>query len=122
MQQEQQRAVGDARQAGAEAAVEALLLVLLADFLLDLLPLHAEGRIGEHVVEFLPRMAVVGERVAEHDVGDILALDQHVGLADGVGLGVELLAEHGEPRLAGCARAGTRPATESMPPVPAVGS
>ena len=55
VQQEEQRAVADARQAGAEAAVEALLLVLLADLLLDLLPLHAERRIGEHVVELLVR-------------------------------------------------------------------
>jgi hypothetical protein len=73
VQQEQQRAVADARQAGAEAAVEALLLVLLADFLLDLLPLHAEGRVGQHVVELLAGQAVVAERVAEDDVGDVLA-------------------------------------------------
>ena len=58
VQQEQQRAVADARQAGAEAAVEALLLGFLADLLLDLLPLHAERRIGEHVVEVLARQAV----------------------------------------------------------------
>ncbi len=99
VQQEQQRAIADARQAGAEAAVEALLLGLLADLLLDLLPLHAEGRIGEHVVEVLAGQAVVGERVAEDDVGDVLPLDQHVGLADGVGLGVQLLPVHHQPRL-----------------------
>ncbi|OFZ70139.1 MAG: hypothetical protein A2Z01_06125 [Betaproteobacteria bacterium RBG_16_58_11] len=29
----------------------------------------------------------------------ILALDEHVGLADGIGLGVEFLPEHGEPRF-----------------------
>jgi hypothetical protein len=60
VQQEEQRAVGHTRQAGAEAAVVALLLVLLADFLLDLLPLHAEGRVGEHVVELLASVAIVG--------------------------------------------------------------
>ena len=105
VQQEQQRAVADARQAGAEAAVEALLLGFLADLLLDLLPLHAEGRIGEHVVEVLARQAVVGERVAEDDVGDVLPLDEHVGLADGVGLGVELLPVHDRAGRRGSARA-----------------
>jgi hypothetical protein len=30
------------------------------------------------------------------DVADVLPLDQHVGLADGVGLAVELLAVHGQ--------------------------
>ena len=84
VQQEQQRAVRHARQAGAEAAAVALLLVLVADGLLDLLPLHAEGRVGQHVVEQLAEQAVVGQRVAEHDVADVLAADQHVGLADGV--------------------------------------
>ena len=89
--QEQQRPVRDARQAGAEAAVVPLLLVLVADLLLDLLPLHAEGRIGEAVVEGLAGVAVVGQGVAEHDVRHVLPLDQHVGLADRVGLRVELL-------------------------------
>ena len=41
-------------------------------------------------------MAVVGQGVARHDVGDVLALDEHVSLADGVGLVVQLLAEHGQ--------------------------
>ena len=64
VQQEQQRAVRDAGQAGAEASVVALASVLLADFLLDLLPFHAERRIGQHVVEFPVRVAVVREGVA----------------------------------------------------------
>jgi hypothetical protein len=99
VQQEQQRAVRHARQARPEAAAVALLLVLVADGLLDLLPLHAEGRVGEHVVEQLAQQAVVAERVAEHDVADVLAADQHVGLADGVRLGVQLLAEQRQPGL-----------------------
>ena len=37
-------------------------------------------------------MAVCGEAVAEDDVLGVLALDEHVGAADGPGLGVELLA------------------------------
>ena len=99
MQQEQHRAVAHPRQAGAEAAVEALQLMLLAHLALDLLPLHAEGRIGQHVVELALGMAVVAERVAADDVGHVLALDQHVGLADREGLVVEFLAEHGQARL-----------------------
>ena len=45
--EEQERAVVDARQAGAEAAVEALLLVLALDHVVLRLPLDAEGRIGQ---------------------------------------------------------------------------
>ena len=37
--------------------------------------------------------AVPGEAVAEDDVVGVLALDQHVGLADGPGLVVPVLAE-----------------------------
>ena len=99
MQQKQHGAVGHARQAGAEAPGKALGLVLAAHFLLDLLPFHAEGRVGEHVVEVPAGVAVVAEGVAEHDVGHVLALDEHVGLADGVGLGVELLPVDGQAGL-----------------------
>ena len=65
MLEEEQRAVVHARQAGAEAAVEAELVVLALDLLLLLLPVHAEGRIGEEVVEVLAGELVVGEAVAE---------------------------------------------------------
>lgn len=41
-------------------------------------------------------MAVVGQGVAGDDVGHVLALDEHVCLADGVGLVVEFLAEQGQ--------------------------
>ena len=36
---------------------------------------------------------IVGERVTKLDMADILPLDEHVGLADGVALGVQLLAK-----------------------------
>ena len=97
--QEEQRAIVDARQARAEAAVVAERVALVLDVLLLLLPLHAEGRIGEHVVErpFLAVgvavEAVLGEGVAEDDVVGVLALDEHVGPADGPGLVVPVLAE-----------------------------
>ena len=99
MQQEQERAVADTRQAGAEATVVALLFGLLADDGFDLLPLHAEGRVGEGVVKHLARQAVGRQGVAKDDVGNVLALDQHVGLADGIGLGVEFLPVHHQPCL-----------------------
>ena len=97
MEEEKQRAIADARQAGTEAAIEAPLGGFLADFLFDLLPLDAEGRIRERVVEVFPVQTVGGKGVAEDDVGDVLPLDEHVGLADGVGLGVQLLAIHNQP-------------------------
>ena len=97
VQQKQQRTVADTRQAGAEATVKSLLFGFLADFLFDFLPLNAERRIGEHVVEHLAVQAVGGKRIAENDVGDVLALDEDVGLADGIGLGVQLLSVHDHP-------------------------
>jgi hypothetical protein len=99
MHEEQQRAIRHARQAGTEAAIEALSLGLLTDLLLDLLPLDAERRVRQHVVELAMRVPVLGKRVAENDVGDVLSLDEHVGLADREGLGVQFLPVHGEPRL-----------------------
>ena len=69
-----------------------LLLGLAPDFLLDLLPLHAEGWIGELVVEGFSGVPVLGERVALDDVASCLPRDEHVGLADGVGFGVDLLS------------------------------
>ena len=86
VQQEQQRAVGDARQAGAEAAGMAHLLGLAPYLLLHLLPFHAKGRVGEHVVEVALGVAVLGQGVAGQDVADVLALDEHVRLADGITL------------------------------------
>jgi hypothetical protein len=82
-----------------EAPVETLLVVLLAYSLLGLLPFHTERRIGEHIVEYLMGVAVVGERVTRLDVRYILPLDEHVCFANGVGLVVQLLAGYGESRL-----------------------
>jgi hypothetical protein len=93
----QQRAVADARQAGTEPAIETLLGKFLADFLFDLFPFHAERRIGKHVVEKFSQQAVVGKRVAEDDIGDVLPLDEHVGFANGVGFRIQLLPIHDEP-------------------------
>ena len=99
MLEEEERAVVDARRASAEAPAEAERVALLLDVALLLLPLHAERRIGEHVVErpFLavagPVETVLGEGVAQDDGVGILALDEHVGLADCPGFVVPVLAE-----------------------------
>lgn len=57
------------------------------------LPGDAEGWVGQGVVEGLILEGRVGQGVAQGDVGDGLAFDDHVGFADGVGLGVNLLAK-----------------------------
>lgn len=106
MLQEQQRAVVDARRAGTEAPVEALVLVLVFDEILFWFPLHAKGRVGEHVVKLFVRVAVVRHEITGHALGvldtqgvavdevvDGLVLDQQVGAAERVGLGVVFLAE-----------------------------
>ena len=97
MLEEEERAVVDPWQSRAEAAVEALSLRLLADLRLDLLPLDPERRIGEEVVESLAFEVVLGEGVAVGDVGGVLALEHHVGAADRIGLGIQLLAEDLQP-------------------------
>jgi hypothetical protein len=78
--------------------------VLAAHRLEVLLPALAVGRVGEHEVELLRREGVVRQRgplgAADDVVGVLaLALEQHVGLADGVGLGVDLLAVEQAPDL-----------------------
>ena len=70
------------------------LLVLVLDHVGLRLPLDAEWRIGQQVIELLAGQAVLGEAVAELDVLGVLALDHHVGTADGEGLVVVVLAEH----------------------------
>ncbi len=86
-------AVIDARQPRAEPPAEALFFVLPLDEIGFRLPLHAERRIGQHIVELVARKVVIGETVAEGDVLDVLALDHHVRPADGIGLGIVVLAE-----------------------------
>src|SRR5439155_14539951 len=86
------------RKSGAEPAVGAQYLGLVADRLLDLLPLHSVRGIAEKVVVSLPGEGVLAEGVAEDDVPGMLALDHHVGAADGPGLRIDLLAERDELR------------------------
>ena len=93
--QEEQRAVVHARQPGAEAAVKTTLVVLLLDLLLLLLPVHAEGRISEEVVEGLAVELVLGKAVAVPNVVTaavvVNLLHQHVGRRGGEGALVVVL-------------------------------
>ena len=71
--------------------------VLAAHALEVALPALAVGRIREHEVELARRERVVGQRRVLRPADDVVrglafALEQQVGLADGVGLGVDLLA------------------------------
>jgi hypothetical protein len=72
---------------------------LIPECAFNLFPLHAERRVGEQVVEPLAGEPVLGERVAQGNVRGVLALEHHVGAADGVGLGIEFLAEDLQPGL-----------------------
>ena len=91
--------------------------VLLAAHALQVgLPALAIGRVGEHEVELAGREGVVGERgvlrAADDIVGRLaLALQQQVGRADGVGLGVDLLAEQVRGDIFGRARPQAGPAS-----------
>ena len=91
------------------------------------LPALPVRRVGEHEVELAGREGVVGEggmlRPSDDVVGSLpLPLEQEIGLADRVGLGVDLLSvEVGGHLLALLGFAiccSTSSATVSMPPVP----
>ena len=97
---EEQRPVVDAWQTGPEAAFVTECVAFLLDVLLLLLPLHAEGRIGQHIVEgpffagAVPRKPVLGKGVAPGNVVCVFAFDEHVGLADRPRLVIPVLAVH----------------------------
>lgn len=93
VEQEEHLPVGGRWQARGEAAVGAGLVALVLDGLGVLLPVHAVGRVGHAEVELTVREGVVREGVAEGDVGGVVALGEHVRLADRVGLRVVLLPE-----------------------------
>ena len=111
-----------ARQAGAEAAVVAGCSCSSVTVFCDLLPLHAEGRVATACSrsawrQLASSVSVLPSMMLLH----VVALDQHVGLADGVGLGVQLLPVERRARRSGSTRARYSSATDSMPPVPAAG-
>ena len=97
--QKEERAVRDARQTGTETPGKTFEGMLVIDFGFDLFPVDAEGGIGEHVVELVGVELIVTEGVAELDAADILPLDQHIRFANGIGFGVQFLAEGAHHRL-----------------------
>ncbi len=94
--QEQQRTIVHAWQSGAEPAVIAARLVLLLDVFLLLLPIDAERRVRQEVVERFSLESVLGEGVAKADVVAtavvIDLLDEHVRCGCGVCARVVVLA------------------------------
>ena len=99
MLQEQETAVVDPRETSAETAGETQSRMLALHRLGHHLPLDAERRVGQQIIETLALVLVVVETVAETDIGSLLTLDEHVGTASGVSLGVQLLAEHSQTSL-----------------------
>ena len=101
MLQEEQRAVVHARKPCPETALESELVVLALDLILLPLPVHAEGGIGEEVVEGLALEPVLGQAVAEADVVSasvvVDLLHQHVGGRGGEGAVVVVLPVDVEP-------------------------
>lgn len=67
VQQEEELAVADARQAGSESA-GGPARILGADGVFVALPVLAVGRIGDQVVEALARVPIRRKRAAEGDV------------------------------------------------------
>ena len=95
VQREQHLPVADGGQPRPEAPSRALG-VFFAHGWFGGLPLHAIGRVGGLVREPLAGVHVFRQGVAVFDVGRVLPPDEHVGLADGVGLVLQLLAKEFE--------------------------
>ena len=99
---------------------------LAAHALLVALPAFAVGRVGQHEIEFARREGVVRQRRPLRPADDVVgllafALEQQIGLGDGVGLAVDLLPEEMGGDLLAVLSASSfsvSSATVSMPPVP----
>ena len=87
--------VGYFGQAGRKAAQLALLVLGLHGLLLPL-PVDAEGRVGDDVLEGVAGELILGQGIAEAHVVGISAADHHVCLGNGEGGGVEFLPEAGD--------------------------
>ena len=118
------RAVVDARQPGAEPAGEALASRARRWIdVLDLLPLHPERRVGEHVVELLARRGRPRRRSCRSTMLlGVLALDHHVGLADRRRTRRSAPGRTPPAGRRGFSSRRYSSATESIPPVPQAGS
>ena len=98
VQQEELLPVADLGQSGGKAAQFTQRRLRLHRLLFPL-PIDAEGRVGDAVLEGKPLELVVGEGVAKPHIVGVAAPDHHVGLGDGVGGGVQLLPKAGHLNL-----------------------
>ena len=98
VQQEEHLPVAFRRQPCAETAGGAFLGLRLHGRRLPL-PVDAERRIGDDIIEMVVGELVVVEGVSEFHVVRIAAADERVRLGDAVGEGVELLPEGGDNGL-----------------------
>ena len=94
VQHKQLLAVADLGQTGRKAPHLAAGGLGLHGLLLPL-PVDAEGRVGDDVLEGEAGELVLGQGITEPHVVGVAAADHHVGLGDGEGGGVELLPEAG---------------------------
>ena len=85
-------------------------------------PVHAKGRIGEHVIKPFVPQTIYRKGITELDIGRVLPFDQHVGFADRVGFRVDLLPEYLQVLRSGLNSLRCCSPMESMPPVPQAGS
>ena len=90
--------VGDLGQTGGKAAQLALFVLGLHRLLLPL-PVDAERRVGDDVLEGVAGELILGQGVTEAHVVGIATPDHHVRLGNGEGGGVELLPEAGDADL-----------------------
>jgi len=97
--EEEEGAVVDAGKAGAEAAVVAFVSCSFLTYSSSDSHFTPKGdwpACNRTSCRGRRRRFCVAQGVAELDIVDLLALDEHVGTADGVGLGVVVLAEDDE--------------------------
>ena len=99
MQEEQHRAIANTGKLGAKAPLEFLIAVFAHDVGLVQLPLLAEWRVGDAVVEFVVAEFVSRQRAAKLDVLRQVAtwvrlerLQEHARQTDGVGFRFQFLA------------------------------
>ena len=97
VEQEELLAVGNLGQPGGKAPRLAAGVLGLHHLFLAL-PVNAERRVGDDVAELVAAELVLGKRVTVAHVVRVAATDEHIGLGDGVGLCIELLAATGHGR------------------------
>jgi FKBP-type peptidyl-prolyl cis-trans isomerase 2 len=99
--EEKKRSIVHPGQAGAETPGKTAFLVLPLDFRLLLLPVDAEGRVGEEIIECGVGKLIIGEGVSEADVVTAAVLvhlfHEHVRCRGGVGAFVVILTVDVEP-------------------------